>query len=838
MNTSLPLLARYCIFSVLFCSCIPHLQAQTISSLRIEQPDITSAGEISPRLEKTDGHHYCWIEAEQLVPSGATTGSWKYRRAWTHRKSGMPNDSGDRSLLRPLDKNIATTSATVANLKPGRYNLLLRIGTYRPWGTQPVTILVNGKSYRVSPAAEDAMLNQAFTWVKVNAELLNVGGTLDLGIRNDASPSSQCVLDCFLLTDNPGYTPPKRLPPWGYYTVLPYDGSGVTAEFWHPARLDTPVYVCRDSSQQFLLDIRNVTGAPQSGFDISITLPAGIEVENPIRARRWSGDSGKWKWPHYIAAAPTTFRKEIILLDGKPHNRFHLGYESELQLPPYNPVNKQSSLLFVVLSAGASMQPGEYPATLSVQDRANRWPAFVRRQTLAILPALDGENVSGYNWGVDAIYSSFLHPDEQAGILKTFAAAGVNVWASRVRENDPDLSKRNQDLWRRVHQHPTLRLVNWGELWWPAHPYADISKDYLARHPEAAGIARRDDRGLAAAGRLICPEHLLHDPDENYLYTQLHGLTSLMRAHGITECIEDVEMSSPLSYCFCPRCKQRFAEVKNIPQDQVRDLDGDQIITRYRDAWIDFRCRQNTAIVDKITRIARELYPEIRMQLFCGYQSPRVRERYGVEWSDLVRIKGADGIYAGGGIPGTPQQINEMMEWTRQNGKQLVSVANATLSFPIGYDEMGTTNQAYVEGRVICDLMCGAPGLFIWWWGTLDGRCMKAFETGTHIAQKYGRLIRDGTRQYQKIGGTATFYLLTATGPGGKLVCLANPSELTEDIVSDPEKVLNEIPAGSRIIDARTGAQLSREELGRRILRIFRSGDTELWFIPGSGGAT
>ena len=793
--------------------------------------DRVDGGVIPARHEALNGQNYFWIEAEDFVPAEARQGSWKYRRSWTWSPKALPNASMGRSLASPIEKNEATASASISGLRPGRYHLFVRMGAFKPWGAQQVVLTVNGHTFQVAPPAVATHLDRAFVWTRVTSDApIEVGDSLRLVIAKGGRANSQTIVDGFLLTDDPVFVPPQEFPRRGFFSVLPDEGPGVTAEFWHPAVLGTPIYVCADSSQQFLLNVRNMLPVPQNNFDVILTLPQGVMLEDPSRSRRWVGNSGKWSEPNFIHAAPSTVRFESIESDGKKQNRYTLEYRAPLS--PYNPYAKVASLLFVVLTTNSSIEPGKYPITLETRAVAGTWKGDRQHQTLEILPKLDGQQVPGFSWGVDAIYASFLHPDEQTALLKTFASAGVNLWASRTRSTDPDLSARNQEHWKRVRAIPHMRLANWGEFWWPGTPYSDVSRDYLAKHPKAAGIGLSDDRGQSLQGKLICPEYLLRGDDESYIREHAEKTTATMRQNGITEIMEDAEYSSPLSYCFDERCKKRFSEISGIPWVEIKDLSGNEILAKHRDAWVAFRCQQNADVVSKIARAFRAAYPEVRFNVFCGYQSWNVRQRYGIDWPMLLSISDVDGAYVGGGLPGTAEKIEQMRRWVARQGKKFISMANATLSFPKGFDELGYRSQAYLEVRIIHDLLCGSKGIFIWWWGTLDGRCLKAFETGTRLAERFGHLIANGELTHAKAGLTDDFQLLTVRGTEGVLVSLVNPSKSTEDRVLDPESVLQKIPADTPVTDALTGRLASRDAIRERLERVFAEGDVELWFLP------
>jgi carbohydrate binding protein with CBM4/9 domain len=843
---SIPPEAAYAIFRVSFWDRSGKCQGaimvdnikitETVTAKTIKVPEITvtDVGIIKSRHEQKNGQNFYWIEAEDMVPKAAYLGSWKYRNTWNYRKYGMPNDSMEHSLVRPLTKTAASATAAI-KCQPGQYHLWLRIGTFRPWKKQTVSVTVNGKKFTIAAKTLDRALNKAFTWIKISKLPLKVGKKLTLTVSNNPNPTRMKVLDCFLLTSDLQYQPRKQLPPWEYFTALPYDGPAFEADFWHPRHLETPIYICRNSAQQFLIRLRNYSDTPLKNFKIELILPADITLLDPSRKLRWQGDGKKFNHPHFIGDSPSSIEHKIININGKKFNRYNLVYTEAIL--PYDPCKKVMTLTFLTLQAGKTIRPGKYQAIMRPFDSAGKWLGATITQELDILPELKGITAPRYNWGVDAIYAAFLSPHEQNMLLKTFDKGGVNLWASRVREQNPLLAARNREHWQRVKKMKNMRVVNWSEWFWPGSPYTDESLKYCKKYPEALGVWRNDDRGKSLIGKLICPSYLLSSKS-SYLEKHMESACKLLKASGITEYLEDVEYSSPLSYCFCERCKNNFAKFSKIAYNNMKDLDGDQIIKQYRKQWVAFRTHQNTQLVDKLSTIVYKLYPQLKFKLFCGYQSWGVKNRYGVDWEQLLKLPHVAGAYIGGGMPGTAEQINQTMQWSQKNNKEFLSMGNATLSFPHGYDEMGTRDQAYLEARIIHDIMSGSGGLFIWWWGTLDGRCLKAFETGSKLAAKYGDIMLDGAHKYRQVGLTKDFSLLTSSNKRGTLICLANPSRHAEDRVLNPEAVMTLFPKKQQILNALTGKYETFSQISKRVAAIYRKGDVSLWFIPNTPQVT
>ncbi len=788
----------------------------------------TDAGLIPARFEDPADKDYYWFEAESFAPDDAVYGSLKYRNAWTRVKVGIPNESSMHSLVRPQAGNEAEAAAFIKISRSGRYNLWVRMGSLSQWGPQRIAVEVNGQKFKAEPPPEDQLLNDAFTWVKLNPEPLKLRRTrpVTLKIRNDTEPQNPAFVDCFLLTEDLQYVPAKQIPCQRYYTVFPYDGPLVEADIWSAARLETPVYICKDSAQQFLMQIRNLSGKPQKNLCITITLPEGVTLDSPVPPQ----DSKPLKNHPLEIPPPANFEHKVITEFGKTLNQYSLTYDKEIA--PFDLNHKTASLTFLVLNADSKIAPGSYNIKIrcATPDEHKQIAGII--QQLEVLPELKSAYSKEYDWGVDTIYSSLLNPEQQKKILDTFEKAGMTIWAARPGEAVPDLAARNQEHWKLLSARKHLRLVGWGEWWWPGNPYTDESREYIQNHPDSAGIWRNDPLGKSLTNKLICPEYLIRGQSETYIRNHIEKLIPLLRDHGIKEYLEDAEYSSPLSFCFCNRCKQAFANHSGIPYATVKDMDGDTLVSTYKNRWIDFRCAQNTELLDRITTMARQIYPEINFNLSSGYPSASSsKQRSGIDWEQLVKLKNINGVYVADELSGSAAKIVQMAEWTKSNQKTFATMAKGTLSLPDNPEEIDARNQAGLEARIVHDIMCGAGGILVWWWGTFDGRCMKAFETGTRIGAEYGDILRQGTLNRKKAGLSEDFYLLTAENSRGKLVCLVNTSFVCEDIVLAPETVLKELPEKTIFLNVLSGKTETREDIRKRLDSSYKRGNTSVWFF-------
>ncbi len=788
----------------------------------------TDAGQIPARFEDHGDNDFYWFEAESFAPEDAIHGSLKYRNAWTKVKVGMPNESNMHSLVRPQAGNEAEATAFIKISRSSYYNLWVRVGSLAQWGPQRIAVEVNGQKFKAEAPPNDQLLNDAFTWVKLNAEPLRLRRTrpVVLKISNEFESHKPAFIDCFLLTEDLKYVPAKQIPCQRYYTTLPYTGPLIEADIWSAARLETPVYICKDSAQQFLMQIRNLSGKPQKNVCISITMPEGVTLDSPVPRT----ESKPFKNHPLEIPLPSTCEHKVITENGRIFNQYSLTYGREIA--PFDLNHKTASLTFLVLNADNKIVPGNYNMKIRCTTPDGQAQSANIIQQLTVLHELKAAYSKNYDWGVDTIYSSLLNPEQQKKILDTFEKAGMTIWAARPGEAVPDLAARNRDHWKLLSERKHLRLVGWGEWWWPGNPYTDESREYIQNHPDAVGVWRTDPLGKSLENKLICPEYLIRGQSETYIRNHIEKLIPLLRDNGIKEYLEDAEYSSPLSFCFCQRCKQAFASYSGIPYAVLKDIDGDKLVSTHKNRWIDFRCMQNTELLDRITTMARQIYPEINFNLSSGYPSASSsKQRSGIDWEQLVKLKNINGVYVADELSGSAARIIQMAELTKSNQKNFTTMTKGTLSLPDNPEEIDARNQAGLEARIIHDIMCGAGGVLVWWWGTFDGRCMKAFETGTRIGAEYGDILRHGALTRRKVGITDDFCLLTAENSRGKMVCLVNNSFVSEDIVLNPESVLKEIPEKAILVNVLSGQNETREEIRTRLESPYKNGNISVWFM-------
>jgi len=99
----------------------------------------------------------------------------------------------------------------------------------------------------------------------------------------------------------------------------------------------------------------------------------------------------------------------------------------------------------------------------------------------------------------------------------------------------------------------------------------------------------------------------------------------------------------PKALCFCPRCLERFAQEYKTEGKLTRE----RLMGEYLEQWTQFGCRMWTEVSATYSEGLKKAVPDARMYTYSGYQTPRNRKLYCIDWT--VMRDGCDVASAGYG---------------------------------------------------------------------------------------------------------------------------------------------------------------------------------------------
>ena len=238
---------------------------------------------------------------------------------------------------------------------------------------------------------------------------------------------------------------------------------------------------------------------------------------------------------------------------------------------------------------------------------------------------------------------------------------------------------------------------------------AAFDRDLLVRIPEARAL-NADGQSL---GGTVCPTWLL--ASDCPALSKLHEfITARVRAQRPGEVNWDFEQptTQPPTFCFCERCRARFAEGAQLAQCPSREqVLGDKSLLAQ---WTDFRCRQNAQLVALVRAAVKAIDPNLAFSVYSSYQSAYTREHYGVDWSLLTSA--LDGGIAG--YNGTDALLAD----TRSALGRVPLLGGQIWIETLSVGETGRFDHASWKRRLLRTIIeTGGRGVLIWWLPTLSG---------------------------------------------------------------------------------------------------------------------
>ena len=88
---------------------------------------------------------------------------------------------------------------------------------------------------------------------------------------------------------------------------------------------------------------------------------------------------------------------------------------------------------------------------------------------------------------------------------------------------------------------------------------------------------------------------------------------------GLRRLIIDYEPASWFTMCYCPRCRQAFAEHYHLPLQECLTLPGRELRRRWAKQWAEFQARQHAAIVSLHSAVIQQAAPGTQLGL-CSWE--------------------------------------------------------------------------------------------------------------------------------------------------------------------------------------------------------------------------
>jgi hypothetical protein len=244
---------------------------------------------------------------------------------------------------------------------------------------------------------------------------------------------------------------------------------------------------------------------------------------------------------------------------------------------------------------------------------------------------------------------------------------------------------------------------------WHDYHASPVAPSFLEEHPESAAT-QKDGK---TSQRSICPIALLDQPSDFLpLLREWLKATVVGGPYRHLDWDHETPVWQDGSICFDERCLGAFREFAGLPADAK--VTRETVVADHEEKWIRFRCHLNARMAGVIGEMLREIDPELLYSVYSGFQSPRTRERYGVDWEMMApQIDlGIAGYNGGRALLGeTTAALGEVP----CIGGEMYHENDRTAQYPL-------PTPGRWRLRLLRTLLNGGGnGVLVWWLPVLDG---------------------------------------------------------------------------------------------------------------------
>lgn len=666
------------------------------------------------------------IEAEDLIGDNSrilygNDNAGAFKAPYLYR-----NESGCWSIATKKGvRDVLKTEINCSRKTP--YYLYVRVGVRDRDSSFTVKI---GNKY-VFDIKEKRKAGQKYIWLGFEKALEISGKTpVELIFNGD-----EAVVDCIVISSAKNI-PPEDCSPF----FLPYnkEKQGALAAIYPAFNFKIPLYICAGTAQQFMLAHSNPGKKPVRNWTLKMTLPGWMTLMDPsIKLRRKEGKAGTLaECSHFSRpfAAPHEMIGPKELPDGR--KEYTLKYTG-CELPPkVNSLRNHylSKYLYMIVFKALKNASGSGKLRLECID--SKGNANVIEQEIVCLESPERPSGTSSICALHASYMEYLSREEQKALVESMAKFGANTLILGQPKTQEDIER--DEIMADICSQNGIDLSFVFHRFLPyCHYDHTISDSYTKKYPQYKGVKGKLCKRAKCS--VVELEHLANDRSE-YLLKQIKNFSDLMNKFNLKKVMIDFEESTPLEFSFSKASIGAFRKFAKISPSE--NLNEDAILKKYKNEWIDFRCRQNFRVIGNLVRLLREYVKGAKIMLYSGYQKDQTKKRYGIDWK--YAIPEVDYALGGCGIA-TPQHTIWIYD---------TYLALKKAHFPpekFMFCEHSIDDWAGCErfsppdtygARGILAVASGASGgIYSWYWGTMDGLTLKGFN---QVAGLLSKLEKEG----------------------------------------------------------------------------------------------
>ena len=546
------------------------------------------------------------------------------------------------------------------------------------------------------------------------------------------------------------------------------------------------LFLPQDSAHVLRFDIqhaKNLKAAKIKDIEMTIKLPAFIEIVNPLDGKR-----------DYRSNPPLSFRNKKIKLKSVFYNLYKMRFSSGIlyEMGRKSKEANQFLLMFHIKKdlAGNKNYKMSFRASAKINGKLALEPE--REIKIEMMKAAGGKKpkriiILEWSTGMTRPLHWFTEK-EKSLMFYNWKTAGFNVKA--LHEFGLVLYPPRERAQIRKHGIKIMRGVPTNSQNIFDRKYINMflgADKYLKRNPQYKAV----NNERKSQSKIICSTHVAN-PQSEYQKEFAEWVGKLAREYECLMFDHEVPVFKHYSCCFCPRCLKEFSRQYNI-KGKIKRW---HLLTRYKDKWVDFKCRQNAQIMKLIRKYAHQANPKCKLFMYCGYEKPLFHSHAGVNFkycNDSVDV-----VTCGYGRP--VDRINLT--------KKLIAPTPLVGGECIWWRHGANYDLSKVRPRLFRRITDSLGGMFLFYTTYVDGRFWNAVGDISRLVSEYESFFINGKYGTDLVkvlsGGSIKDINVLKNSTNERLIFVFNDTGKTKKFT-----LLNkQLPAGAKCFDYYAGRKI------------------------------
>ena len=259
--------------------------------------------------------------------------------------------------------------------------------------------------------------------------------------------------------------------------------------------------------------------------------------------------------------------------------------------------------------------------------------------------------------------------------------------------------------------------------------YEDITKgkSYVQNNKDSALINQHYKKSPYEAP--MCPLYFMNEASP-FVKEKLQRQAE----QGVDSFLFDIEFS-PLSSCYCERCRKKFSEFMN--DDKI--YSQAEILKEHRNKWCEYVSKVHGDMAVFYKNILNGLPKPLPLGVYSGYHNGNIQSTYGMNWT---LYKDSANIFMAG-YGRNPSAIKETMALI--GNKKMILGEHLNTGGISQYEKPYLEKQKYLKSIIFRRLTDGKMGgFFLWDWLEVDGLGWFAIGEATRAVATFEKVLLSG----------------------------------------------------------------------------------------------